>query len=145
MTAAPLFLFVLLLAGSVLLWEARTGSLTPRTLRGAWGRMSLFFVAAVVGSALLLRIAPGSVLLAMALVPVTALSLFRVTSLARRGRSRPAAVLGLALALAIGLGASLHALPQTLDERVLFEQIFYPGGTPQVGSIDPDARRVVRL
>lgn len=143
------FLSVLLLAGMVLMWEARTGRYTPRTPWGATLRATLFFAAVVVGSALLMRTVGASVILAATLVPVTALSLLRLSMLVRpivgasaRGLAT-SAVLG--MILLFGLGASLSLLPHALDQRVIVEQIFYGENPGSQRSIDPAARRVSRV
>jgi hypothetical protein len=144
MSVLSLYLIVLLLSGSVLLWEARTGRMTPGSPWSARLRAGLFFAAAVVGGALLLRTFGASPMLAAALVPVTALSLFRLVWITRL--RRPGLLAGgvLAVALAVGLSASLSFVPKPLDQRDLFELIFHPDGSTDSRSIDPAARRSVR-
>lgn len=144
MTPIPAFLAVLLLAGAVLMWEARTGRLTPSSLRTGIGRGGLFFAAAVFGGALFMRSLDASPLLAATLAPVTGLSLFRLVSLTRLRWRSGLAVLALALALFGGLSASLRALPGPLDQRTIVEQIFHSDRGPQAVSINPAARRSVR-
>jgi hypothetical protein len=145
MTLLPAFLFLLLLSGAVLVWEARTGRFMPRSFWAGLSRGGLFFAAAVVGGWLLLRTFEASPLLALALVPVTGLSLVRCVVLARARWRGGLAVAALALALFAGLSASLSALPEPLDQRALFEQIFHTDTHRTPGSIDPAARRSVRL
>jgi len=144
MSVLSLFLFVLIVSGVVLLWEARTGRMTPEASWDARARAALFFAATVFGGALLLRAAGASPLLALALVPVTVLSLYRLVAITRRRRPGMVAAGALALALALGLTAGLSVVPKPLDQRDLFELIFYPDATPDARSIDPAARRVVR-
>jgi len=150
MSVLAFFLAVLLVAGIALIWEARTGRLMPRRPLTATIRVSLFFAAAVVGAALLVRTSASSPLIALALVPVTGLSLFRLTMLARplliRARSRAyASFLVLAVALAVGVTISLSMLPRALDQRVFIEQIFHRDAPADTRSIDPAARRSSRV
>lgn len=141
----PSALALLIVAGGVLIWEARTGRFTS----GSWGgdawRAALFFAAAVVGSALLIRSAGGALLLLAVFAPVTLLSLMRSVTLVRLRWAGPAASLVLALALVAGTVATLSVLPDAARSGSLFEHILYPerAGTPE--SIDPDARRPVRM
>lgn len=140
-----LFLSVLIAAGGVLIWEVRTGRFTSGSRRRDAWRAALFFLATVVGSALLIRSAGGAVLLAAAFVPVTVLSLMRFVALVRARWAGAATSLVLALALLLGTVASLAALPDTGRHGVLLEQILHPDRAGHPESIDPDARRPVRL
>lgn len=149
MSVLALFLAVLLVAGSALIWEARTGRLEPRRPWTATMRVALFFAAAVVGSALLVRTSAASPLMALALVPVTGLSLFRLTMLSRPLLTRRASKAALsfvviAVALVIGVSVSLTMLPKGLDQRVFMEQIFHRDAPADTRSIDPAARRSSR-
>lgn len=140
-----LFLAVLIVAGSVLIWEARTGQFTSGSRRGDAWRGALFFLATVVGSAFLIRSAGGSVLLLAAFVPVTLLSLMRFVTLARARWAGAASSFVLALALVLGTVASLTVLPGAGQGGAFLEQILHPerAGSPE--SIAPEARRPVRL
>lgn len=147
MSVAAFFLIILLIAGVVLIWEARTGQLTPRTSTGATIRTTLFFVAAVVGGAMLMRTASASLLLSIALVPVTGLSLYRFVMLVRPALQPVRAlvpVLIIVMALVVGMTTSYSMLPKHLDQQVIIEQIFMRESPPAQRSIDPAARRVVR-
>ena len=139
------FLLVLIVAGGVLIWEARTGRFASGSRTSDVGRGGLFFLAAVIGSALLIRSAGGALLLAAAFVPVTLLSLVRFVALARARWAGAASSLVLALALALGTAASLSVLPEPGPRGMLLEQILHPerAGAPE--SIDPAARRPVRM
>jgi hypothetical protein len=144
------FLLVLLLAGVVLVWEARTGRLAPQSQVGASIRAALFFAALVIGAALLVRTAGSSPVLALALVPVTALSLYRLAMLVRpvvgrTARQAVGSVSVLLMVLALGLGASLSLLPEPLDQRIIVEKIFYGDSPGDQRSIDPAARRPSRV
>ncbi len=142
---ALLFLTLLLAAGGVLMWEARTGRFTGATpLREAW-RGALFFLAAVAGGALLVRSMGGTVLLALAFIPVTVLSLMRFVALVRRRWIGAAPVVLMAVALFLGLSLSLRALPEPINEGYFLEHIFHLDTGPSPESIDPDARRSVRM
>lgn len=143
--ALPLALAILILSGGVLIWEARTGRFASETLEQDRWRGVLFFLATVIGGALLIRSAGGSLLLAFALLPVTLLSLIRFVALARKRWTSALSTFALALALVVGTLAGFAALPGPTDHDSLLEQIFYPdhGATPD--SIDPDAGRPVRL
>lgn len=139
------FLLILIVAGGVLIWEARTGRFTSGSRRRDAWRGALFFLATVVGSALLVRSAGGTILLAAAFVPVTLLSLMRLVTLARARWTGAATSFVLALALVLGTAASLAALPGPLDRGLFLERILHPERTGFPPSIDPDARRPVRL
>lgn len=140
-----LFLSILIVAGGVLIWEARTGRFTSASRRRDTWRGAIFFLSTVVGSAFLIRSAGGAVLLAAVFVPVTVLSLMRLVTLARVRWTSPSTSLVLALALVLGTAASLAALPGPLDRGLFLERILYPERTGSPPSIDPDARRPVRL
>lgn len=141
---ALVFLLVLIVAGGVLMWEARTGQFTAATPRREAWRGAFFFLATVVGGALLVRSMGGTVLLALAFIPVTVLSLMRFVALARRRWVGAAPVILMAVALFLGLSLSLRALPEPINEGYFLEHIFHldTGTSPE--SIDPDARRSVR-
>jgi hypothetical protein len=143
MSAVSTFLLLLLVAGTVLIWEARTGSLTPRTPWGGSARATLFFMAGVVGAALFYRTAPSSALLAAALVPVTVLSLFRLVMLLRRRWRGVSATMSLVVLLFTGTSVSLLLLPKPLDQRTFIEQIFHIETSQNGRSIDPASRRSV--
>ncbi len=142
--AVVTYLAVLLLAGCVLIWEARTGRLTGKTARRDALRAGLFFLAAVVGGALLVRSAGSTVLLALAFIPVTVLSLMRLVMIARRRWSPVATAAVLGLALLTGMSGSLSLLPQDLDRTFFIEQVFHRDAGPAAPSIDPAARHSVR-
>ena len=144
MTVA-VFLVVLFLAGIVLRWEARTGRFTAEQRWWDVGRGVLFFLASVVGGTLLIRSMGGTVLLALAFIPVTLLSLMRFVALMREHWVGMASVVAMALALFGGVTLSLRAVPEPIDEGYFLEHIFHVGGESGPDSIDPDARRSVRL
>ena len=144
MTVA-VFLVVLFLAGIVLMWEARTGRFTAEQRWWDVGRGVLFFLASVVGGTLLIRSMGGTVLLALAFIPVTLLSLMRFVALMREHWVGMASVVAMALALFGGVTLSLRAVPEPIDEGYFLEHIFHVGGESGPDSIDPDARRSVRL
>jgi D-alanyl-lipoteichoic acid acyltransferase DltB (MBOAT superfamily) len=139
------FLVVLLLAGIVLMWEARTGRFTAQRLRWDLVRGALFFLATVVGGALLIRSMGGTVLLAMAFIPVTILSLMRFVALTRRRWAGMASFVTMAVVLFVGLQLSLLALPEPIDQVFFIEHVFQIGGESTPQSIDPDARRTIRM
>lgn len=139
------FLSVLFLAGVVLMWEARTGRFTADRRWWDVGRSVLFFLATVAGGALLIRSMGGTVLLALAFIPVTLLSLMRFVALMRQRWAGVASVVAMAVALFGGITLSLRAMPEPIDEGYFLEHIFHVGGESGPDSIDPDARRSVRL
>ena len=146
MTATILiFLAILIIASTVLMWEARTGRFTSRT--DTWNvlRGGLFFLATVVGGTLLIRSVDSALLLALAFVPVTLLSLMRFVAIGRARRGGFASLASMVLALFLGISLSLRALPEPIDEGFFLEHILYggDGGSPE--SIDPGARRSVRV
>lgn len=142
---ALFFLLVLILAGGVLMWEARTGRFTAATPRREAWRGALFFLATVAGGALLVRSMGGTVLLALAFIPVTVLSLMRFVALVRRRWAGSISAVAMAVVLFLGLSLSLQALPEPINEGYFLEHIFHleTGVSPE--SIDPDARRSVRM
>ena len=142
--AVVVFLAVLLLAGTVLLWEARTGRFTAASRQQEAWRGALFFLATVAGGALLIRSMGGTVLLALVFIPVTVLSLMRFVALARRRWAGAASSVALALVLGTGLWLGLAALPEPLDEGFFLEHILHLDGSPESRSIDPAAGRPVR-
>jgi len=139
------FLFVLLTAGIVLMWEARTGYYASVQPNRDLGRTALFFLATVVGGALLVRSMGGTVLLALAFIPVTCLSLLRFVALVRTRWVGIASFVTMAVALFVGLQLSLHALPGPIDQGYFVEHVFNMGGDGTAESIDPDARRTIRM
>jgi hypothetical protein len=149
MSLLTVFMLILLLAGGVLIWEARTGRLSPAgRLDGAF-RGTLFFAAAVIGGALLVGTADSSLLLATALAPVTVLSMIRLVMILRaRAAARERRVLAplavMALLLSLGVAATLEVLPRPLDQRVFIEKIFHIDTPGDSRSIDPAARRTAR-
>jgi len=144
-TTVVAFLVVLLLAGITLMWEARTGRFSADRLRWDIGRGGLFFLASVVGGALLIRSMGGTVLLAMAFIPVTILSLMRFVALTRRRWVGVVSFVAMAVALFVGLQLSLLALPEPIDQGFFIEHVFQLGGESAPESIDPDARRTIRM
>ena len=140
-----LFLAILILAGGVLIWEARTGQFASEAPQRDTWRGVLFFLATVIGGALLIRSAGGTILLALAFLPVTLLSLMRFVTLARRRWMSGLSTAMLALALLVGTFASLSLLSEPIHQGVFLEQIFHLEGGPIPDSIDPDAGRPVRL
>ena len=142
---AIFFLTVLLAAGSVLMWEARTGRFTAATPRREAWRGALFFLATVAGGALLVRSMGGTVLFALAFIPVTVLSLMRFVALVRRRWVGAVSAVAMAIALFVGLTLSLQALPEPISEGYFLEHIFQLDDGPSRGSIDPDSRRSVRM
>src|SRR6056297_2090891 len=127
-TTVVAFLVVLLLAGITLMWEARTGRFSADRLRWDIGRGGLFFLASVVGGALLIRSMGGTVLLAMAFIPVTILSLMRFVALTRRWWVGVVSFVAMAVALFVGLQLSLLALPAPIDQGFFIEHVFQLGG-----------------
>ncbi len=142
--AVTVFLAILLAAGTVLMWEARTGRFTASRRQESW-RVALFFLATVAGSALLIRSMGGTVLLALVFIPVTVLSLMRFVALARRRWRGAASFAALAVVLWGGLWLGLHAVPYPLDEGFFMEHIFHLDGGTGSQSIDPAAGRPVRV
>lgn len=141
----PLAFALLIVAGGVLIWEARAGSFTSGSARGDAWRAVLFFAAASVGSALLIRSAGGALLLIAAFAPVTLLSLVRFVALVRLRWAGAASSVVLALALVAGTVATLSALPETGRQGSFLEQILGPERVASPESINPDARRPVRM
>ena len=139
------FLAILMLAGCVLIWEARTGRFSSATRQRDTWRVVLFFLATAIGGALLIRSVGGTILLALAFLPVTLLSLMRFVALARQRWTSGLSSAVLALALLVGMIAGLSVLPEPIRQGDLLEQIFHPERGPMPDSIDPDAGRPVHV
>ena len=139
------FLLILILAGDLLVWDARTGNLEPSSRAERWFRSTLFFLAAAVGGAIFFRAAPSSFLLAAALLPVTLLSLFRCIGLTRVRWNTAVPLFSLVVALILSISVSMSMLPDPLDQRVFIEKIFMRGGPDNADTIDPAGRRSSRV
>lgn len=144
-TPVSVFLAILLVSGAVLVWEARRGGYEPDSRIGWMVRVGLFGGAAMVGSALLIRTLDMAPLLALTLAPVTLLSLYRFVSLVPRRYDLVVRFTVLAFVLYLGTASALRSLPPRLDQRAFVEQIFVIEGQRAGHSIDPAARRSVRV
>lgn len=137
-------LLVLFAAAVLLAVEARTGRMEAATERGALARALVFLLAAIAGATLLIALADAEWLFALALAPITMLSLLRFTMLARRwwtGWRLP--VLTGAL-LGLGVIASVPWEPYPLDRAYVIREIHGVEALPAPDTIDPEALRPVR-
>ncbi|HLT47797.1 MAG TPA: hypothetical protein VK002_11260 [Rubricoccaceae bacterium] len=137
-------LLVLLVAAAVLAVEARTGRMEGATEGATLARALVFLLAAVAGATLLIALADSEWLFALALAPITMLSLLRFTMLARRwwaGWRLP--VLTGAL-LGLGVLISVPWMPYPLDRAFVIREIHGVEAVPAPDTIDPEALRPVR-
>ena len=144
-------LFVLLLvlpvlAGGLLVWEARTGRFGGPSWWGEGARAVVLLGGAIASTTLFVRTVPHALLLSLALIPIALLCLLRLSMLVRGWMRGWHVSLGLGLVFALGVSLCLRALPAGLDQRGLIEHVFeleQKGPAPH--SIDPDAYRRVRV
>jgi hypothetical protein len=140
-----ILLSLLTLAALALAYEAQTGRWEGRAAWRDTVRVGLFFAAGIAGSALIIRSASASMLLAAALLPVTVLCVMRLAMLTRSQWRSPARRLSMVIALVTGLFLCLEIVPEPLDRSFLIEQVLrIDTGNFLPDSIDPDSRRLVR-
>jgi hypothetical protein len=137
-------LLVVLAAAVVLAEEARTGRMEGRTERATLARALVFLLAAIAGATLLIAVADAEWLFALALAPITLLSLARFAMLARRWwRGWQLPVLTGAL-VGLGVLVSLPWVPYPLDRASVIQKIHGVEMVPAPDTIDPEALRPVR-
>src|SRR5690606_3340785 len=97
------------------------------------------------GASLLIALGDGEWLSALALAPVTLLSLFRFAMLARRWWPGWRLPVFTCLLIGLGLGLSVPWMPYPLDRGALIEplRVLDDAATPP-DTIDPEALRPVR-
>ena len=136
---------VLVLAAAVLAVEARTGRLAGPTRAWTAARASLFAASAVAGLALVVPLSAGAWVLALALLPITALSVLRFSMLLGAWWHGPVRTVVVVTVLAVGVLAVLPSLPRTLERSFVLDEL-RPGDAVRSpsDSIDPNALRPVR-
>lgn len=146
MLGLALALFLTLVAAAVVLAdEARTGRLAGPTPRRTQARALIFLAAAIAGGAFLLVLPASEWVFALALLPITALSLLRFAMLARGWCGGWRLMVFTMALVALGVAACLPFLPAPLNRRVLLEQMApgRPSGIPD--TIAPEAAFPVRV
>ena len=144
MPTPVLLAFLALVAAAVLLaFEAASGQRTLRSAAGTVVRAGTFGLASVAGVTLLAALSGGEWGVALALVPLTALSILRLWALLCEWTTGPRATLLVLAVLAVGLGAGLRSIPVPLTRAHLHGG---SGAAPTAPvSIRPDVGRTVRV
>ncbi len=136
----------LLAAGVLLLLEVRTGRMEAPLKKHSVIRATVYLLAAIAGATLLIALADGEWLFALALVPITFLSLLRFSMVARQwweGWRLPVYTCTL---IAAGIVTMLPMMPYPLNRTYVFEELNLIDthlGRPD--TIDPEAVRLVRV
>ncbi len=138
--------FVFLLAACVLLLlEVRNGQIDELGGRHEAVRATIYLCASIAGATLLIAVGQGDWLFALALVPITFLSLLRFSMIARRwwrGWRLPFYTCAL---IAVGIVALLTMMPYPLNRTFVLEELHLIESTyGRPDSIDPEAMRPVR-
>lgn len=108
-------------------------------------RSLLFLFGTISGASLLIALADGEWLFALALAPVTLLSLFRFAMLAREWWGGWRLPIYTSLLVGFGLLLSVPLIPYPLDRGVLIEHLHVLDDASTVpDTIDPEAMRPVR-
>ena len=134
----------ILLAASVLLsLEVRTGRMDASPQKHS---ATVYLLAAIAGATLLIALADGEWLFALALVPITFLSLLRFSMIARQwwdGWRLPVFTCTL---IAVGIVAMLSMTPYPLNRTFVLEELNLIDSTlGRPDTIDPEAVRPVRV
>lgn len=137
----------ILLAASVLLsLEVRTGRMDAPPQKHSATRATVYLLAAIAGATLLIALADGEWLFALALVPITFLSLLRFSMIARQwwdGWRLPVFTCTL---IAVGIVAMLSMTPYPLNRTFVLEELNLIESTlGRPDTIDPEAVRPVRV
>lgn len=136
---------ILLTACVVLLLEARTGDLEAASEKRPGYRAVLYILATVSGATMLIAVADGEWLFALALIPITFLSLLRFSMIAKRwleGWKLPVITCFL---VGIGIIGSLPLMPYPLDRSyILYELRLVDDQVRPPDTIDPEAIDPVR-
>lgn len=136
----------LLAAGVLLLLEVRIGRMEAPLQKHSAIRATVYLLAAIAGATLLIALADGEWLFALALVPITFLSLLRFSMVARQwweGWRLPVYTCTL---IAAGIVAMLPMMPYPLNRTYVLEELNLIDthlGRPD--TIDPEAVRLVRV
>lgn len=139
--------FVLLLAASaLLLQEVRTGSMDGAPQKHAATRATIYLLAVIAGAALLIALADGEWILALALVPITFLSLLRFSMIARQWWEGWRLPVYTCTVIAVGIVATLPMMPYPLNRTFVLEELNLINTTVgRPDTIDPEAVRRVRV
>ena len=149
--SAMLFLVTIqiafLMAASVLLMmEVRVGSIDASSQKHSLYRATVYLLATIGGATLLITLADGERLFALALVPITFLSLLRFSMLARKwweGWRLPVYTCAL---IALGIVLMLPMMPYPLNRTYVLEQLnLIDSELGRPDTIDPEAVRPVRV
>lgn len=132
----------LVAAAGLLAVEAGTGRTVGKTPWGTAGRTAVFAIASAAGVTLLAALSGEEMVVAAALVPLTALSILRFEMLVRRRTTRLRSALVVMACLAVGLAVGLSTVPVPLTRAHLHGEDEAAPANPV--SIRRDAGRIVR-
>ena len=136
----------LLVAGVLLISDLRAGRMDASPQRRPVARAAMYLLAAIAGATLLIALADGEWPFALALAPITFLSLLRFSMIARQwweGWRLPVFTCTL---IAVGIAAMLPMMPYPLNRTFVLEELNLIDtqlGRPD--TIDPEAVRLVRV
>jgi len=136
----------LLAAGVLLLLEVRTGRMEASFQKHSAIRATVYLLAAIAGATLLIALADGEWLFALALVPITFLSLLRFSMVARQWWEGWRLPVYTSTLIAAGIVAMLPMMPYPLNRTYVLEELNLIDthlGRPD--TIDPEAVRLVRV
>lgn len=139
--------FAFLLAASVLLLlEVRTGHMDAPSQKRSATRATVYLLAAIAGATLLIALADGEWLLALALVPITFLSLLRFSMVARQWWTGWRLPVYTCTLIALGIVLMLPLMPYPLNRTFVLEELNLIDRTlGRPDTIDPEAVRPVRV
>ncbi len=135
----------LLVASLLLLIEVRAGHVSEPPQKFSLARAAVYLLAAVAGATLLVSMDDGEWLFALALVPITFLSLLRFGMVARfwwSGWRLPVYTCAL---LAIGMVSMLPMMPFPLNRTFVLDELhLIDTSVGRPDTINPEAVRTVR-
>ena len=139
--------FVLLIGASLmLLLEARKGDLERSDDSVPRVRATVYLLATIAGATMLIAIADGEWLFAIALIPITFLSLLRFSMLARRWWEGWRLPLFTCALIGLGIAGSLPLMPYPLDRAYILQKLhLVDEEVSPPDTIDPEAIAPVRV
>jgi len=136
----------LLVASVLLLLEVRTGRMDAPSQKHSVARATVYLLAAIAGATLLIALADGEWLFALALVPITFLSLLRFSMIARQWWAGWRLPVYACTLIAVGIGAMLPMMPYPLNRTFVLEELnLIDSELGRPDTIDPEAVRPVRV
>ncbi len=136
---------ILLAASALLLLEVRAGNFAGLTERRSVLSASTYMLAAIMGATLLITLADGEWLFALALVPITFLSLLRFSMIVRQWWTGWKLPVYTCAFIAVGIMATLPMMPSPLNRTFVLEELnLIDTSLERPDSINPEAVRTVR-